>query len=89
MEEKFKRTYPDQNEIDIRGDAVRSMIKKDFLRKDVSYVEAKELPFIVGKIKQTDNTRKLIRQHLSETLDAVMTPVGSGKVAIVKRPNDK
>jgi hypothetical protein len=72
----------------IRKNAVSSQIRKDFLNSNVSYVDAKELPFLVGRIRQTDNTRSEIREMLREEFQASSVSVGSGKVAVVKRWKD-
>lgn len=85
---KRARTEPSKAEIDIRQSAISSQIRKDFLKSDVAYVDAKELPFLVGKIRQTDNTRTEIRKTLLTDFGASSVAVGSGKVAIVKRPEE-
>ena len=80
------RTEPSQEEIEIRKNAISSQIKKDFLKSDVSYVDTGELTFLVGKVRQTDNTRKEVRKVLLENFGASFVSVGDSKMAIVKRP---
>ena len=65
--------------------AIRSVIKRDFLSSDITYVDAKEMPFLVGKIRQTDDTRVDFRNELKNEFNASSVPVGNGRVAIVKR----
>lgn len=82
------RTEPSREEITIRQNAISSQIHKDFLKSEVTYVDAKELPFLVGKVRQTDNTRKEVRKTLLADFGASSVAVGSGKMAIVKRPKN-
>lgn len=85
---KKARTEPSKDEIEIRKNAISSQIRKDFLKSNISYVDAKELPFLVGKIRQTDNTRTDVRKTLLTDYCASSVAVGNGKVAIVKRPEE-
>lgn len=80
------RKEPSKDEVKIRQDAIGSQIKKDFLKSNVSYVDAKELPFLVGKIRQTDNIRAEVRETLRTSFNASSVSVGGGQVAVVKRP---
>lgn len=83
-----KRREPTEEEIKIRRDALKSGIKKDFLTSNVTYVEAKELPFLVGRIRQTAEMRTAVRNELRREFDASIVAVGDSRVAIVKRnPN--
>ncbi len=80
-----KRREPSEEEVMILGDALRSGIRKDFLTKNVTYIDAKELPFLVGRIRQTDEMRVEVRNALRRDFDASIVAVGDGRVAIVKR----
>jgi hypothetical protein len=82
---KRTRSEPSKEEVEIRRNAIRSGIKRDFLSSDITYVDAKEMPFLVGKIRQTDDTKVEIRNELKNVFDASSVPVGNGRVAIVKR----
>jgi hypothetical protein len=82
------RTEPSKEEIKIRQEAISSTVKKCFLKEKVSFVEAKELPFLVGRVRQTDGVRAEIRRTLLDNFGASIVSVGNGMVAIVKRPSE-
>ncbi len=80
-----KRREPSEEDVIILGDALRSGIRKEFMTKDVTYIDSKDLPFLVGRIRQTDEMRVEVRNTLRRDYDASIVAVGDGRVAIVKR----
>ncbi len=82
------RTEMSDEELEIRQAALKSSIKKDFLKNDVSYQNSNEIQCLVGYKRNTDEAKRLVRQTLKDEFGAAIVPVGDSKVAIVKRPKD-
>lgn len=74
------------DELQIHKNALTSSIKKDFLKKEVSYHDASELKYLAGYRRENDQSRAAVRKLLREEFGASMVAVGGNKVAIVKRP---
>ena len=80
-----KRKEMSPEEVKIHANAISSSIKKDFLKKDVSYQNSKEIQTLAGYIRNTDEARKEVRRILKDDFNASIVSVGENQVAIVKR----
>lgn len=72
-------------ELAVLSDAVASSIRKDFLKKDISYQDAGEMKFLAGYRRESDQTKTEVRKILREKFNASVVSVGGNKVAVVKR----
>ena len=79
------RTELTPEELNIHKQAISSAIRKDFLKKDVSYQQASDIKYISGYARETENSKSLARQILKDDFNASVVAVGNGQVAIVKR----
>lgn len=82
------RSEMSAEEVEIHKNAIASSIKKDFLKKDVSYQNSNEIQCLAGYIRNTDEAKRQVRKILKDEFDAAIVPVGDSKVAIVKRPKE-
>ena len=74
-----------KDELEIHKNAIASNIKKDFIKKDISYQNAAEMKFLAGYRRQTASTQSEVRTILRTDFNASIVAVGDGQVAIVKR----
>lgn len=75
-------------EVEIHKNAISSSIKKDFLKKDVSYQSSNEIQCLASYKRNTDEAKRCVRKILKEEFNASIVSVGENKVAIVKRPQE-
>lgn len=76
------------SEVEIHKNAISSSIKKDFLKKDVSYQSTNEIQCLAGYKRNTDEAKREVRRILKEEFNAAIVSVGENKMAIVKRPKE-
>lgn len=83
-----KRKEMSDEEVDIHKNAISSSIKKDFLKKEVSYQSSDEIQCLAGYKRNTDEAKREVRRILKDEFNASLVAVGDGQVAIVKRPQE-
>ena len=81
-----KRNEMSNEEVEINKNAISSSVKKDFLKKDVSYQNANEIQCLAGYKRNTDEAKREVRRILKDEFNASLVAVGDNQVAIVKRP---
>jgi len=86
MATRAPRTEMSDEELDIHKNAISSSIKKDFLKKDVSYQNANEIQCLALYKRNTEDARREVRRILKDEFNASIVSVGENQVAIVKRP---
>jgi hypothetical protein len=70
-------------ELKLISEVVLAQIRKDFLKKDVSYVSTSDLRCI--GLKKTIKNKLEINRFLKKNLNAVSVSVGNKQMAVVKR----
>ncbi|WP_250450285.1 hypothetical protein [Caballeronia sp. ATUFL_M2_KS44] len=85
MKKRMSRNELTESELETYKQALASSIRKDFIKKDVSYQNRNELKFLAGYRRERDDTMSQVRRILKEEFGASVVSVGGNMAAIVKR----